>query len=72
MAESIRYGIIDKASLGKKQDPISEITWTKRAGGRAQVVELLPKNCKALSSNSTATQNKQANKAECTSTKNSK
>jgi hypothetical protein len=33
--------IIVQAGLGKKQDPISKIIRTKRAGGMAQVVECL-------------------------------
>jgi hypothetical protein len=39
-----------QADLGRKQDPISKITNAKRAGGVAQVVELLPSKCKALNS----------------------
>jgi hypothetical protein len=37
------------ASPGKKQDPISEITKAKKAGGVAQVLELLPSKCKSPS-----------------------
>jgi hypothetical protein len=37
-------------SLGIKQEPISEITKAKRAGGVIQMVEHLPSKCRALHS----------------------
>jgi hypothetical protein len=37
--------------LGKKQDPLSKITRSKRAGGAAQAVESLPSKYKALNLN---------------------
>jgi hypothetical protein len=36
----------------KKWDPIFKITRAKRAGGMAQMVALLPRKCRTLSSNS--------------------
>jgi hypothetical protein len=46
------------ASPGKKQDPISEITKAKKAGGVAQVLELLPSKCTPLPAQKTHKQTK--------------
>jgi hypothetical protein len=47
--------MVVQVALGKKQDPNSKITRAKRAGAVAREVELLPTNCKVLSSNPSAT-----------------
>jgi hypothetical protein len=43
--------MVIQAQTGKKQDPISKIFKTKRAGGMVQVAECLPSKCEAVSSN---------------------
>jgi hypothetical protein len=43
MCEAWNKRISEQASLGKKGDPISKITRTKKAGGGAQVIECLLK-----------------------------
>jgi phosphatidate phosphatase PAH1 len=48
MQEALNRSITGQTSLGKKQDPISKITRTKRAGGIVQVVECLPSKHEAL------------------------
>jgi hypothetical protein len=51
---SIHRRIVDQSGQDKKPDPISKITRGKLAGGMAQVVEYLPSEHEALSSNSSA------------------
>jgi hypothetical protein len=46
-----------QAGLGVKQDPISKITKTKKAGGVAHEVEACLARVKALSSNPSTTKN---------------
>jgi hypothetical protein len=46
-----KIGGVVQASLGKKPDPISKITRTKRARSVTQAVKHLSSKCKALSSN---------------------
>jgi hypothetical protein len=48
---NINRRIMVQTILGKRQDPISNITRVKRTGGLAQVVQCLPRKHKALSQN---------------------
>jgi hypothetical protein len=45
MARSTNRKIEVQPGLGKKRDPISKITTSKRAGGVAHMVECLPRKC---------------------------
>jgi hypothetical protein len=47
--------IVIQTTPSIKQDPISKITNTRRAGGLAQLLKHLPSKCKPLSSNSSGT-----------------
>jgi hypothetical protein len=48
---SINRRTVVQPGLVKKQDPVSKMTRTKRAGDMAQVAEHLPGKCEAVSSN---------------------
>jgi hypothetical protein len=50
-SQPLRRRIKVQSQPGKKQDPIWKVTKAKKAGGVAQVLELLPSKCEALSSN---------------------
>jgi hypothetical protein len=53
-----------EAVLGKKRDPISKVTRTKRTESMAQAIDCLPSKCEALSSNSSTTKKKERKKKE--------